>query len=148
MHNYQLYLLMSEQHVRLNPVITLQHVSPLTCQVFRCSIKGVINGELFLSLTGEHRLQVQADTCKYQHYKTLKHWPLICKTQAINRMKWIKLQVSLPLWKANVFEQNCDAYMQYKAFKWSRCHTGLSLSFSFLPEKTSNYRRKVLSKTS
>lgn len=41
---------MSEQHVRLNPVITLQHVLPLPCQVFQCSIKGVINGELFLSL--------------------------------------------------------------------------------------------------
>lgn len=79
MHNYQLYLPMSEQHVRLNPVITPQHVSPLTCQVFQCSIKGVINGELFFIAHKEHRPQVGADTCKYRSYKMLKHEPLICK---------------------------------------------------------------------
>lgn len=78
-----------------------------------------------------HSVQVDADTCKYQHHKTLKHWPLICKTQTINSMKWIKLQVSLLVCKAYVFEQNCDAYTQYKAFKWSNTHTGLFLLLFF-----------------
>jgi len=57
MHNYQLYLLMSEQHVKLNPVITLQHVSALTYQVFQSSVKGVINGEMFLSLARRMNLR-------------------------------------------------------------------------------------------
>lgn len=47
---------MSEQHVRLNPVITLQHMSSLTCQVFQCAIKGVIN--VGLARNKEHRLEL------------------------------------------------------------------------------------------
>lgn len=133
MHNYQLYLLMSEQHVGLNPVITLQHVSPLTCQVFQCSIKRCNQWRAVFIACKNHRAQVDADTCKYQYYKTLKHWPLICKTQTIIRIKCIKLQVSFLLCKANVFEQNCDAYTH--SIKLSNDLTATQVFFLFLNQK-------------
>lgn len=66
----------------------------------------------------KHGLQVWADTCKYEHQRTLKRGQLLCKTQAVSRLKWIKLHVSLALCKTDRFERQD---FQMTAFNRSTC---------------------------
>lgn len=73
-----------------------------------------------LSLTRniDRRLELTLVNISLVRRSNTSHW--YAKTQTVNGKKWIKLQVLLPLCKANAF-----MYSQGKAFKWSTFPKGV-----------------------